>query len=156
MSSSDAPGRGLFKVERALEHEDQRAAELEETMWHIEAELRGANSRQAELLTAITAAEYDFSEVCANAGISNELWREYEAFCESLEPSFGSRGGWSVTCYQNHGGSYVGYDPDLDLFMQSAKMPLGACNFRCEASIDSVFEASKTGIHGGVLAVRKP
>lgn len=139
LHSSGTPGRGLYKLELALDHEEHRAIALEKMRRYVEAALRAARSRQDELRAAITASRSRFSEACAAAGISDELWREYEVFCESLEPRFGNHGGWSVTCFEDHGDSYIWYDPDLILFVQSAEMPLGCCNFRCEASIVKSF-----------------
>lgn len=137
LRSSGTPGRGLYELERALDHEQDRVAELERMRQYIEAGLRTAKARQDKIRAAITNSKSRFSKVCAAAGISDELWREYEAFCESLEPPFGSRGGWSVTCFEDHGGSYVKYDPDLELFVESAEVNLGTCNFRCEASVET-------------------
>lgn len=134
LSSHNAPGRGLFKIESVLNSEENKVDELEEWMEKIQAKLEGAKERREKAENIIQKASDAFSRACGEAGISNDLWEEYEAFCESLEPKFGNRGGWSVTCFENHNGSYVQWDPDLDLFMESSDMPLGSCNFRCEAT----------------------
>lgn len=134
VSSKNAPGRGLYKVEKVLEHEEGRVAELEEHMRYIQAELREVEERKDMTKDIVASARADFSLACSAAGIDGRLWDEYEAFCESLEPKFGSRGGWSVTCFDNHNGSYVLHDSDLDLFVESAEMPLRSGNFRCEAT----------------------
>lgn len=134
ISSHNAPGRGLYKIEGVLNSEENKVDELEEWMENIQAKLEGARERRDKAEYIIQKASADFSRACGEAGISNDLWEEYEAFCESLEPKFGSRGGWSVTCFENHNGSYVQWDADLDLFMESTEMPLGSCNFRCEAT----------------------
>ncbi|KAK2597210.1 hypothetical protein N8I77_013071 [Diaporthe amygdali] len=133
LSSNNAPGRGLYSVEKVLEHEEGRVAELEEQMRYIEAELQEVTGRKNKANNIVESACATFTKARAAAGISERLWEEYEAFCESLEPKFGNRGGWSVTCFENHSGSYVQWDPDLNLFVESAEMPLGSCNFRCEA-----------------------
>ncbi|KAL1873570.1 hypothetical protein Daus18300_003937 [Diaporthe australafricana] len=134
LSSKNAPGRGLYKVEKVLEHEEARAAELEEHPRYIEAELQEVKERKNMTEDVVASARADFSSACSKVGINDKLWEEYEAFCESLEPKFGGRGGWSVTCFENHNGSYVLLDSDLDLFVESAEMPLQNCNFRCEAT----------------------
>lgn len=134
LSSHNAPGRGLYNVEKVLEHEEGRAAELEEKMRYIEAELEEVRSRRDKANEIVRNAGATFSRALGAARIHEELWKEYEAFCESLEPKFGNRGGWSVTCFENHDGSYVEWDPNLDLFTQTAEMPLESCNFRCEAT----------------------
>lgn len=134
LSSHNAPGRGLYNVEKVLEHEEGRAAELEEKMRYIEAELEEVRSRRDRANEIVQDAGATFSRALGAARIHDDLWKEYEAFCESLEPKFGNRGGWSVTCFENHNGSYVEWDPDLELFTQTAEMPLESCNFRCEAT----------------------
>lgn len=134
LSSHNAPGRGLYKVEKVLEHEEGRAAELEEKKRYIEAELEEVRARRDRVDEIVRTARRAFSKTRSTAGIHPLLWQQYEAFCESLEPKFGNRGGWSVTCFENHNGSYLNWDPELELFLQSAEMPLGSCNFRCEAT----------------------
>ncbi|KAG6368246.1 hypothetical protein INS49_002447 [Diaporthe citri] len=134
LSSHNAPGRGLYNVEKVLEHEEGRAAELEEKKRYIEAELEEVRARRDRADEIVRKARAAFSKARGASGIRNDLWKEYEAFCESLEPKFGNRGGWSVNCFENHNGSYIQWDPELELLLQSAEMPLGSCNFRCEAT----------------------
>lgn len=134
LSSHNAPGRGLYNVEKVLEHEEGRAAELEEKIRYVEAELEEVRARRNKPDEIVQNAGATFYRALGAAGIHDGLWKEYEAFCESLEPKFGNRGGWSVTCFENHNGSYVDWDPNLDLFTQTAEMPLESCNFRCEAT----------------------
>lgn len=141
LSSHNAPGRGLYRVEKVLEHEEGRAARLEEKIKYIAAELEEVRARRdranecvRNAREIVRDAHEAFSKTRNAAGIFKDLWEEYEAFCESLAPKFGSRGGWSITCFYNHNGSYLQSDPDLELFLQSAEMPLRGCNFRCEAT----------------------
>lgn len=122
----------LRECEQALNHEQRRAARLTKMRRYAEAEGQASQQRVIEICASIASNPL---VACAVSDVWSELRREYAAFMESLEPRFGSRGGWSVTCFGDHGGSYVGYDPDLELFRQSAEMPLGSCNFRCEASV---------------------
>ncbi|ROV94285.1 hypothetical protein VMCG_08644 [Cytospora schulzeri] len=102
--------RGLYKLENSLNHEKHRVTELERMKQYIEAGLEAAQLRQDQLRAAITKSRLDFSMARASVGISDELWREYEALCESLEPRSESRG--------------------------SAEIPLRFSNFRCEVSIE--------------------
>lgn len=134
LSSHNAPGRGLYNIEKVLEREKGRAAELEEKMKYIEAELEEVRAQRDTADETVRKAKAAFRKALSASGIRKDLWKEYEAFCESLEPRFGNRGGWCVTCFEDHNGSYVQWDPELDLFVQSAEIPLGSCNFRCEAT----------------------
>ncbi|KAG8163461.1 hypothetical protein KVR01_006758 [Diaporthe batatas] len=134
LSSHNAPGRGLYKIEEVVEEKKKKAAELKEDIRCLKAQLDVVSELRDEARTVMIRACMNFSDTCGAAGISNELWAEYEAFCESLESKLGSRDGWSVTCFQNHNNSYIHWDPDLDLFKETAEMPLEDCNFRCEAS----------------------
>lgn len=134
LSSHNAPGRGLYDVEKVLEHEKGRAVELKEKMRYIQAELEEVEARRDRTDKIVEKARAAFSNSLRKSGFRKGLWTAYEEFCESLEPRFGNRGGWSVTCFENHNGSYIQWDPELELLLQSAEMPLGSCNFRCEAT----------------------
>lgn len=134
LSSHNSPGRGLYSVEKVLEHEKGRVVRLEDKLRYIQAELEQVRARRDKTDEIVRQARTTFSTARIAAGIRKELWKEYEAFCESLEPKSGSRDGWSVTCFENHNGSYVQWDPCLELFSESAEMSLRRCNFRCEAT----------------------
>jgi len=75
----------------------------------------------------------------AAAGISPELYDAYEAFCDSLDPECGQRGGFDITCYRDHEGTYIRYEPGLALFKQSLETPYSTCNFRSEASVEEAW-----------------
>ncbi|KUI55781.1 hypothetical protein VP1G_03224 [Cytospora mali] len=154
--SHSRPSRRPYEFGRELEQEDHRVVELKKLIRSLRAELRDVRSHQTELRADIAKARSGFCRACAAAGISDELWQEYEAFCESLEPKFGSRGGWSVTCYEDHEGSYVKYDRHLNLFVQSAEMPLGACNLRCEASVIESYHKREYVVEFWPLASPEP
>lgn len=156
LSSRNAPGRGLYSVEKVLEHEAGRVAELEEKMKYIEAELLEVRARRDKADEIVRNARTTFSIARGIAHIDDGLWKEYEAFCESLEPKFGNRGGWSVTCFENHNGSYANWDPNLDLFMESAEMPLRSCNFRCEASAVECMGRTEYVVEFWPLAIPEP
>ena len=57
--------------------------------------------------------ESDRLDAVKASGLSAELMKAYNAFCESLNELDGSqpRDGFSVLCDQPHGGSYFEYDP---------------------------------------------
>jgi len=93
----------------------------------IQIEMEAAQKRKQD-------AEDKVSASLERAGIPQSLYEAYELFCESLNPEFGQRGGFSVTCNQRHNGSYVEYDPEFALFRDCVEMPYTHCNFRCEAS----------------------
>lgn len=156
LSSPNAPGRGLYKVEKVLEHEEGRVAELEEKKRYIEAELEEVRARRDRANEIVQNARLSFYKSFRASGIRNDLWRAYEAFCESLEPQFGNRGGWSVTCFENHNGSYIQWDPELELLLESAEMPLGNCNFRCEATTVKVMGRTEYVVEFWPLASPEP
>lgn len=134
LSSHKAPGRGLHKLEKVLKENERKTADLEEDIRCLRAQLDVASEIRDGADVMVRQASMDFSKELAAVGISQKLWAEYEAFCRSLEPKFGSNDGWSVTCFGNHNGSYIHWDPDLDLFKDSAEISLRNRNFRCEAS----------------------
>lgn len=127
------PKHGLVKAEANLKTEKRTVLELREQKHRIKVLLKESRERVRDNRQAVYLAKEAFKGVQNTLGISDELWNEYKAFCESLEPKFGSRSGWSVTCFENHGGCYVKWDPELSLFKESADMSLTNCNFRCEA-----------------------
>jgi len=78
--------------------------------------------------------ELNVQQSFKRAGISDDLCYAYEAFCNALDPQFGQRGGFSITCYGDHSGSYTAYDPYFSIFKASVEMSYTDCNFRCEPS----------------------
>lgn len=77
----------------------------------------------------------EFQSLVEQLGVSQEVFQAYEEFYKSLNPQFSQRGGFSITCHANHGGSYLVYDKKLTLFRENVEGPYDACNFRCEASV---------------------
>jgi hypothetical protein len=93
--------------------------------------------REAQLQAAETskeAAEENFETHLEHSGISRELYQAYQAFCDSLDPEFGQRGGFSITCDADHKGLYPEYDPGFLVFKECIETSYTQCNFRCEAS----------------------
>lgn len=72
-----------------------------------------------------------------DSAMSEQLYAEYEAFCASLEPEFGQRGGFSIDAFEDYtaGGDSLAYDPGLSTFKECAEdeMPYEDCNYRVEA-----------------------
>ncbi|KAJ4412123.1 hypothetical protein N0V82_008834 [Gnomoniopsis sp. IMI 355080] len=135
LDSPYAPTRGTFDMELSLKEDEAEVEFLKTEKKRVKLLLKQAKDRCQETRQKLEFSNKAFKALREYNGIPAELWREYEAFCESLEPRFGCRGGWSVTCFADHKNSYVNYDPQLSLFMESAEFPLGLhnCNFRCEA-----------------------
>lgn len=76
------------------------------------------------------------------SGISTELYVEYEAFCPSLNPEFGQRGGFSIICHKPHKSQYLSCDPAFEMFTDAVQdeMPYHDRNIRTEASGTDVVE----------------
>lgn len=116
---------------------------LEEAQIRIVQELQDIEQKLEGMHVALQTAEakkQSADDTLAShfeaAGISRELYDAYEAFCQSLDPAFGQRGGFDITCSGDHKGSYIRYDPELALFKQFVEMPYSKCNFRSEASVE--------------------
>jgi hypothetical protein len=79
-------------------------------------------------------------------GISQELMDEYEKFRAIIEPTSGQRSGCSITCFGDHRGSYIKYDPSLDLFKENVEDDWEGCHYRCEASkVDGPWKTGESG-----------
>ncbi|KAI1422229.1 hypothetical protein F5Y12DRAFT_645083 [Xylaria sp. FL1777] len=63
------------------------------------------------------------------AGISEELWREYEAFCETLQPN-GSKERHSFAWNESYNDSYIKYDPNFTTLDSTTKQE--PANWRCD------------------------
>lgn len=138
LTCPQAPGQGLCELEDALKEDERAVIRLKQEMHSLAATLKEAEDIYDKACRYIDEEKEAFHSLHIDLGISNNLWTEYEAFCKSLEPRRQSLRGWSATFLEDHRGSYVGYDPDLELFKELSEMTLGARNFRCEPStIDS-------------------
>lgn len=94
-------------LDQSCERAQWRILELEEIKRTVERELAEAIYEQESLQKQRVAKYQGFRRKTESAGISEELWDEYQAFCESLEPESGSTDGFSITCDEKHSGSYV-------------------------------------------------
>jgi hypothetical protein len=117
-----------------LEQKKWELKNLEETKAWIEQRMPQLSAEIATAEAELDTTEADFKFGLENAGISSTLFEEYEAFCESLNPEFGHRGDFSITCNNDHGGSYITYDPTFQIFKDCVEDPYVSYHFRCEAS----------------------
>lgn len=114
--------------------------ELEEQKRHIEQELPLLEQELDAAETLREEKKQELASILETSGISPQLHEAYEAFCESLIPEFGQRGGFSITCEGKHEGSYIKYDPKFELFKEFIELPetiYKGYNYRCEASVTS-------------------
>ncbi|KAI0411115.1 hypothetical protein F5X98DRAFT_357922 [Xylaria grammica] len=124
-----------FKLKQSHDRAKCRVLELEEIKRMVGRELAKA-VREEESFGKKLDSKYEGTRRRAERlGISMQLWDEYQAFCESMEPEFGSTKGWSITCDVDHQGSYVKYDPEFTLFKEHCEPPWNQLNFRCEATV---------------------
>ncbi|KAI0473815.1 hypothetical protein GGR56DRAFT_649148 [Xylariaceae sp. FL0804] len=123
-----------YELRKELKRARSYVYEMEVKLRQIEWYLDGAREAQKTVETEWLQHQAKFEYELTCAGISCELWQAYEAFCKSLEPHFAIPGRWRVTCSAPHGGSYVRYDPELDLFRESSEIPPDSCNFFCHPS----------------------
>lgn len=122
-----------------LDRQKWELKELEEAKAWIEVRIPQLVARIVEREEKLDGYKAEFEKSLNDSGISSTLFAEYEAFCDSLNPKFGQRGGFSVTSTEDHAYSYVAYDPKLELFKDCVEMPYNGCNFRCEASSEDVY-----------------
>jgi len=106
---------------------------------HIEDQISKANASTKNWIKTKQEAEDEISASLEYSGLSKELYDLYMAFCGSLDPEFGQRGGFSIICNTNHKSSYIKYDPEFAIFKDCIEMPYDHCNFRCEASVEKDF-----------------
>lgn len=118
-----------------------RLLELQEAKMRIEQEISVAQENVNIAEDEMKAAEDEVYANFEDSGISADLYNSYLDFCESLDPEFGQRGGFSVTCNSDHENSYTNYDPEFSLFKDCIDMPYTHCNFRSEASVISPKES---------------
>ncbi|KUJ22702.1 uncharacterized protein LY89DRAFT_777755 [Mollisia scopiformis] len=128
--------------------------ELEEMKKRIEQQLIAAEAKVEEAIVDMNEKEEEFSSILTKSGISQELYKAYEAFCTSLDPEFGQRGGFSITCSSNHGNCYTKYDPEFALFKEHIETPYDHYNFRCGASVFKHNARSHTS--GGIIICDEP
>ncbi|KAI1113412.1 hypothetical protein F5Y14DRAFT_452127 [Nemania sp. NC0429] len=123
-----------FLLIQSCERAQWRVLELEEIKQTVEKELAEATFEQESLERQREAKYQDHCRKRERLGISEELWGEYQAFCESMEPGSGSAHGYAITCPGDHDESYVKYDPEFKFFKRDPELPWDEYNFRCEAT----------------------
>lgn len=116
MQEKDLPSK-LFVLNQAYERAQWRVIELQEIHHNVKKELAKAEEEEKSLWKKLDEKREKFDLEAETLGISRKLWNKYEAFCESMEPEFGSASGWSITCDEKHQGSYVGVGSFLFFFV---------------------------------------
>lgn len=117
---------------------------LEKQKAKIEAQIE-AREKEVEIEEQKIIAE-QVKILLEHNGISQELMDEFEKFKAVIEPLNGKRAGWDITCFGDHRGSYIKYDPGLDLFKQNVEEDHEACHYRCEASkVDGAWIMNENG-----------
>jgi len=111
--------------------------DLQETLRQIELEMPILEANLDEAEEEVKAGENEIEANLKASGLTTDLFEEYKAFCESLNPEHGLRDGFSITCDQAHDGSYVQYDPNFDIFKDCVEIEYSTCNWRCEATVSS-------------------
>ncbi|KAI0456431.1 hypothetical protein F5B21DRAFT_467733 [Xylaria acuta] len=135
---------GMFSLNQSYERARWRWLELWEIKYALEKEIAKAEEKKKRLKKKVKGKHGDFYMKASKLGISRELWDEYQAFCESMEPEFGSANGWSIACDEYHQGSYVKYDPEFSLFKEYCELPWSQYNFRCEPGMQPDQEATES------------
>jgi hypothetical protein len=155
--TKDTGHRPTISLDEDCDNLRWKLLELEEAKKKIDLliTLRSAQLEAAE--SAKEAAEETFETQLQHSGISQELYNAYQAFCDSLDPEFGQRGGFSITCDADHQGSYPGYDAEFAIFKECVEIPYTQCNFRCEASKENsrkwILKDEKTQQRGWVPSI---
>ena len=101
---------------------------LEEQSRRIDEELEEARTEIEKTESVIRKTDRSLLIKLDRTGLSRELYAEVKKFCESLQPKRGMREGFSITCDEDHGGSYVLYDPDFSLFKMHVEFDYKVCN----------------------------
>ncbi|KAI0396034.1 hypothetical protein F5Y17DRAFT_456356 [Xylariaceae sp. FL0594] len=94
-------------LNQSYERAQWRLLELEEMKRAVEREIAGAEEARDNLSVILAEEGAKFAREREELDISTELWDEYTAFCESMEPEPGSVTGRSIECAENHNDSYV-------------------------------------------------
>lgn len=117
--------------------------ELQEAIRRLEAEIPIAQKNLDDTEEIVLNKEKSMFGLLERSGLTPELYEEYKAFCESLQPEFGLRDGFSITCDQPHQGSYILYDPEFAIFKREVELDYNSFNWRCEASVSSWFRSTE-------------
>jgi hypothetical protein len=124
--------QGWLRKER--DDERSRILTCKKAVRDAQFDLQKAESDFAKSEENCEAAAAKYEANLQAVGVSAELLKEYEAFCESLHPEFELRSGFSITCHGLHGGNYITYDHAFAIFKQCVEIPYKDYNWRCEAS----------------------
>ncbi|KAI0967459.1 hypothetical protein F4678DRAFT_445531 [Xylaria arbuscula] len=116
----------VYPLHQQLQPFQSRKEDLVRKRTAINSELIALRKRLKPIDAQIKEREINMRAEREAAGISEELWHEYEAFCKTLQPN-GYRERQSFEWNESYNDSYIKYDPDwegFDLHQQK--------NWRCE------------------------
>lgn len=124
------------KIQKKRDAQVMTLKELHESSQRIQLEIIEAQKELQQTNSIIARGESEIQKDFRYSGVSEGLFRHYNEFCESLQPEYGLREGFSITCESDHYGSYLRYDPELNLFRGCVEKAFRTCNFRSEASLE--------------------
>jgi len=122
----------LKEQEKKRDASQWKLLELQEALRNMELHIVDAEAAFQEAEAAVISRNTTKLTKIVGSGLSVELFEAYQDFRESLQPEFGMRDGFSITCYHAHKGSYIDYDPEFLIFKDSVELDYNSCNFRCE------------------------
>ncbi|KAF4625373.1 hypothetical protein G7Y89_g12795 [Cudoniella acicularis] len=92
--------------------------ELSEIKAHVPIQLLSKEQLSLALSQQETATNAHFRSPLSSACISQELFKAYEEFCESLVPKKGQKGGHELGFREDHWGYYPVFDPGFRMLRQ--------------------------------------
>jgi hypothetical protein len=122
-------------IEKLRDRRQWKLMELRESMRRIELEIDEEEEQLQIFESDVINGQANILVDLVGSGLSYDLFECYKEFRDSLHPKYGLRDGFSITCNYPHNGSYLQYDPQLDIFQACVEMDHNICNFRSEASV---------------------
>ncbi|KAI8626287.1 hypothetical protein F5Y19DRAFT_226169 [Xylariaceae sp. FL1651] len=106
----------MYPLTQALIVYESQISELALKRKAIGGELEAIRKRQRATEAQVTENEQVMRAKREACGISEELWHEYQKFCEALEAEdYGERK--SFEYHEEFNDTYINYDPELELFL---------------------------------------
>ncbi|GAP83921.1 hypothetical protein SAMD00023353_0603110 [Rosellinia necatrix] len=125
--------KGVYTLVKNAESLDPEAEELKRKRKAIDDLLEDVQKRRRVFETKVNEVTRELRAERVAASISDELWREYEAFCSSpfLQPDPGEKPKMlSFTYNKDFNDSYIKYDPHFGTFKGQGLFGMGE-NWRC-------------------------
>ncbi|KAI0434601.1 hypothetical protein F5Y09DRAFT_236024 [Xylaria sp. FL1042] len=141
----------MYSLTQQLESFKSQEQELVRKRAAVNSELSAVRKKQKPIETQVDKRKESMRTKRSAAGISEELWREYEAFCETLQPNGGGKRR-SFVWNENYNDSYIEYDPKLEA-LKSAVEP---GNWRCECVASYTKSGTPIGYLVDYFAVKAP